>query len=59
MRRLALLVVLLAVGLTATMLALRSREGNTQFVAQRDGGGTGFDYRWPCALTSPSRIAEE
>lgn len=36
MRRPALLVMLLiAVGLTATLLALRSREGNTQFVAQQ------------------------
>src|ERR1700686_3728181 len=38
MRRPVLLVVLLlAVGLTATALALRSREGNPQFVAQQQG----------------------
>jgi hypothetical protein len=38
MRRPALLVVLLlAVGLLASALALRSREGNTQLVAQQQG----------------------
>jgi hypothetical protein len=36
-RPVLLVVLLLAVGLTATALALRSREGNPQFVAQQQG----------------------